>query len=489
MIKHVLITLLFSTTLFAQLPKERRLRKLSMHIRGTNPSVKEYKEIGSVSDMELESFFEEKTREYLESPNHAKKMEFRLNQLFRLNLPGDNEYGARQEKNSLNHLFKKIAEQNLSWDKLLTGKEYKLFLHSYESKTDFGFLGAVLPFSDFPLVKSGVLNDAINDPLRTELDMNGNSIAGEYTRTHSFSQNDERIAGALTTERFFSRYVNTAVNKNRKRAAAVFRIFLCDDMEAAITDSSDRTDYILDFVFPNTSGMSRSDVSSISLEESAHGQRPDCMACHYKLDPMGKNFGGSGIALSPRSFKGALTYRSKDGEMINIPTNGLGDLGRELSQQKDYKACQTKHFWNWFIGEDRYLEPEVHQELISAYENVNGRVNDFINYLVNREEFYNIQSLSPEARLAFKVKGTLQNCNSCHSKEGLPSFTQWPIQNEEGDMKYWVGKISKSLGLDGGERTMPPKSHVWHPNEEDIEQINEWIRIGAPNEQGNRQLP
>jgi len=31
--------------------------------------------------------------------------------------------------------------------------------------------------------------------------------------------------GKLTTARFFNRYVNTALNKNRRRAAAVFRFF------------------------------------------------------------------------------------------------------------------------------------------------------------------------------------------------------------------------------------------------------------------------
>lgn len=491
----MMILAIMSFSVLAELPKERRLKKLSMHLRGVNPSIKEYDEISKVKNEDINSFFKEKTSEYLASSEHIEKMNLRINQLFRFGLPQYfNDQLDRHFVNSTNSLFRDITRKNKSWDSLLTGKEYRLSMTSEGSgqKNDFGFFGAVLQNKDYPQLNSGILNTS-NEIFKGEesQDTDGNTYEEntEFVHKARFEDSDLRIAGAITTQRFFDRYVNTGINKNRKRAAAVFRIFLCDDMEAAIADNSDRTDYILDFVFPDTTGMSSGDVSNISLGDSAHGQRPDCMACHYKLDPLGKNFGGSGVSLAPMSFKGGLHYRTIDGEDISIPTDGIGELASAIVKQKDYKRCQTKQFWTWFVGEDRYLAPDTHEELIQEYNKVDGRVNDFISYIVNRKEFYDKKTLSSEAKLAFKVKSTLKNCNSCHDKEGIPRFTDWPIQDDNGDMKYWLGKIDKSLGLGGGERSMPPKSHMWQPSEEELTEINDWIRIGAPNENGNRQIP
>lgn len=402
MIKLLCLLMLASSSVWAELPKERRLRKLSMHIRGMNPSAEDYKKLAAAQN--TEKFFSDITSEYLSSKEHTLKMNYRLDQLFRL---GQARFYSGmgyqfEQSNALNDLFKTIVEENLSWDELLVGKKYKLTMSSQGfSDHDFGFLGAVLPFRDYPRSDMGILTNSeevIHD--KEETDEYGNKVEknGVYSREHEFAPQDDRIAGALTTQRFFRRYVNTAINKNRGRAAAVFRIFLCDDMEAAIVDSSDRTDYLLDFVFPDTTGMSNQDVVSVDLASSAHGQRPDCMACHYKLDPMGKNFGGSGVSLAPVSFKGALSYQTSEGEKVNIPTNGLGDLARKLVQQKDYKMCQTQHFWKWFIGEDVELTKSTQAELLKAYDQYNGRVNDFIHYLVSRKEFYQSPNVAGGAK-------------------------------------------------------------------------------------------
>jgi hypothetical protein len=139
---------------------------------------------------------------------------------------------------------------------------------------------------------------------------------------HEFNSSDKRIAGALTTERFFARNINTALNKNRKRAAAVFRIFLCDEMEAAIAETDNNFDFLLDLVFPKTGSITSSDAVAVLNNENDHGNRADCMSCHYKLDPMGKNFGGSGVSLAPIAFKGALSYETSKGEKVYIKTDG-----------------------------------------------------------------------------------------------------------------------------------------------------------------------
>lgn len=139
--------------------------------------------------------------------------------------------------NSLSRLFRDLIAENLPWSSLLLSHKYTLYPLSGDSfnLSDFGFFGAVVktPFSESGLIENP---DAEN-------------IETRELQEVSFPIEDPRIAGSLTTARFFNRYTNTALNKNRRRAAAVFRIFLCDSMEAAINPSIN-DDSALDRVLP-----------------------------------------------------------------------------------------------------------------------------------------------------------------------------------------------------------------------------------------------
>lgn len=391
--KIILMILFISSVVYAEsFPKERRLKKLSMHLRGLPPFPNEYQELAVIEPSEIENYFSDKTAEYLKSEEHLKKMEIRLIQLFRLRLNriiDGNFYTA--DNNSLNLLFREIIRNNLSWDTLLTGKKYTIsMLSDLDFPNDYGFYGAVLKGMEYPQTHEGILNNTSEVLLGTEEQITQmetveklKQIQEEYT----FDSEDKRIAGAITTKRFFARYSNTSINKNRRRAAAIFRIFLCDDMQAAITSNKDRSEYLLNFVFPKKL-ENQTQIQNIANSEAAHGERADCMACHYKLDPMGRVFGGSGNSLAPISFKGDLVYQTKTDKTVSVPVDGLGQLASVLVEQRDYKACQTKHFWDWFIGEDRELSEEAHNQLIEKYESLDGKTNDFIHYLVNRAEFY-----------------------------------------------------------------------------------------------------
>lgn len=482
--KYLLLVLL-SFNAFAQVSHDRRLKKLSFHIRGISPSVEEYKALKLVSEEEISDFFNQKATEYLSSENHAIKMKDRLDQLFRLGLP---EYifddVVYEDSNALGYLFKNIAKNNLSWNELLTSKSYELSKaeHEESSSNDFGFLGAVLPEDMRVNVRGGIINK-LSPKEEVENDV-------EKNVTFEFPQSDVRIAGALTTSRFFGRYGNTGLNKNRRRAAAVFRIFMCDEMEAAIPESENNFDYVLDFVFPSTTGMKKSDIEIIAKREDRHGTQKDCMACHYKLDPMGRNFGGSGIALAPTAFPGALSYRDEAGDLVNIKTEGLGDLANAIVDQKQYKSCQTKRFWEWFIGEDKVLTESTHEELINKFDEVDGRTNDFISYIVSRKEFFETKVNDANLELVLNTKNILKNCNVCHIGMGLPDFTKWPIDGAGKDMAHWTKRIWKRLDLDrdGERRSMPPEHYAWQPSEEDLAVVKKWIEIGAPNELGKPQI-
>ena len=473
--KKVIILVIFSISLFAS--PERRLRKLSMHIKGVGPDLSEYQELQATPLEQREDFFLEKTRQYLSTTNHQHKMNYRLNELFRLSYPAFKD--TFNDRSSINQLFKEMAKKNLSLNELLVGKKYSM-MNVENPSSDIGFYGTVLPDENRPYSRFGIFTlppgpENPDDPERESRQI-----------IMDFPQDDNRIAGSITTNRFFSRYNNTPLNKNRRRAAAVFRIFLCDDMEAAIPQASADFNYVLDFVFPQRENFDLSE-QNITSKNDEHGNRKDCMACHYKLDPMGKVFGGSGRILDPTAYSGSLTFKANDGSLIDQKVTGLGELGEAITQQEDYKACQVKHLWNWFIGEDRPLSKEKEQSLIEQFDINDGRLNDMISYMVNLPDFYqeNTQQRYP---LAVKARKFLSRCTTCHEYIDVPRFDQWPIGGSKDSMLEWTSNIYKQLGLDGSLRSMPTEESSWQPTNEELEMIKQWIKEGAPNENGERQI-
>lgn len=458
------------------------LRKLSFHIRGQTPERAEYAELTrAIEKNQVEQFFKDKTAAYLKSREHVDKMSFRIEELLHvratpvayhsplldlyanegpLTLTMIDEYTAR---NSMNELVRHMVARNQSWDTLLTGKSYRAF----PQRENLGALntGDFLFYSD----AAGVPTQS-----QTEADVH-------------FAADDPRVAGILTTGRFFGRYVNTALNKNRKRAAAIFRTFLCDDMKAVVVDEKGNQNEILDRVFPVTGGGGSSPVGQGQARGAMpdpHGTDPACMKCHYKLDPMGMTFQDSGMILAPLASPGALVYTRANGVKVNIPVNGVGHLGQAITEQAEYVNCQVGHFWRWYIGEDKPLTPVIAAELAAKFEEVKRRPNDFIAYLVSRPEFGYVANRESNAELIASVKRVLKNCNGCHALEGVPSFTEWPIGGNEAAHQKMLGFIRNSLALDGSTkpRWMPPKNSSWQPAPADLAILQRWFDMGAPNE-------
>ncbi len=456
------------------------LRKLSFHIRGQTPERAEYAELTrAIEQNQVDQFFKEKTTHYLKSREHIDKMSFRIEELLHLRATpvpyhsplldlykaegplaptAFDEYIAR---NSLNELVRQVVAQNQSWDTLLTGKSYRAF--PLAENINALHTGDFLFFSDAAGVPSQSQTEA---PV-------------------VFAADDTRVAGILTTGRFFGRYVNTALNQNRKRAAAIFRTFLCDDMKAVVVDESGNQNEILDKVFPGPGGNSLiGGGQAKSSMPDPHGTDPACMKCHYKLDPMGKTFQESGMILAPLASPGALVYTRANGGKVNIPVAGVGQLAQAITEQPEYVNCQVGHFWRWYIGEDKPLTPVVAAELAAKFEEVKRQPNDFIAYLVSRPEFGFVASQESNAELVTAVKRVLKNCNGCHALEGVPSFTDWPIGGTESRHQKMLGFIRNSLALDGSSkpRWMPPKNSSWQPSPADLATLQRWFDMGAPNE-------
>lgn len=452
------------------------LRKISLHLRGVKPSREEYEALSRLTTPdELRQFFEQKITDYLSSPEHSHRMVYRLSERFQIRPPSFQQ----KPQDALTDLFYSLGRDNLSWDTLLIGKSYNLYSGVNESLNrsfhdDFDFfriLDPKLPRNSQSFFSSG------QDPL--------------LTSSISFAEDDPRIAGALTTPRFLLRYNTTNVNKNRRRAAAVFRLFLCDPMMPVVPPPPNRREALLEQPYPDQvakdphhAGL-KMPTTSDDFEvrpEDLHGADPRCATCHVKLDPMGRAFQNIGLALHPLPSAGELTYTRVNGEVLRRYVRGLGDLGKEIVQQPEYLSCQIDWFWKEFIGQDVPLTPTRRSELVQNFEQVGRRTNDFIRTLLLSREFRQIPGQDDLIQFS-QVGPLLQRCDTCHQNEGyIPAFANGRL--DQATLQHMKNRLSLP---DNDRRKMPRNWPQWNPNE--LETLKKWIDQGAPGPDGKPQAP
>jgi hypothetical protein len=491
--KIILFTFLLMISFFSslananELSAAQRLRKLSIQLRGQDPSASEYEDLKQTSN--TEAFFSKKANEYIGDSAHVEKMEQRLLELFRLKIKNGpyikhsrSSYGLSDSSNALNHLFRNIVSSNLSWDELLVSKSYKTFnVSSNNQFSEWGFLKKTFP-EQLPETADGVITKG------TSL-MNDESDGVDYWREVIAKTEVQKqvTAGSITTGRFFERYPTTKLNKNRKRAAAIFRIFLCDDMRPVVLENAEDDAQLL---AASLGQNMKTEVHSTEAQEKRHGTDAQCMSCHYKLDPMADTFRTSGLVLSPWPAAGKLVYTQDNGKQVNVGVKGIGGLGEAIAQQPAYAQCQVKHFWEWFIGKDVSLPEKRLLQLTSEFDRLGRRPNDFIEYLVQQPEYKVIPTTGHQEITITNVKPILQKCDQCHGKQNIPMFSILPIKNSDYNHSGWLKQISEHLDLknNGRDADMPPKNAGWELTENERDLIGRWLLDGAKDDRGEQTI-
>lgn len=480
------------------------LRKLSLAIRGVPPSSAEFTELAKTAHTaDRKAFFDKKISEYLNSQEHADRMVYRVSETLQIKPPAapkryvdkypSSGHGTQvhsairtEVQDSVRDIVMRIASKNLSWDTLLTTKEYTVFPRSeYDfvaGASDIGFFQRLSPQAGSDSRGGGAVSP---DYLKV--------TAAQAPISLSFQQDDLRVSGVLTTSRFANRYTTTGINKNRKRAAAVFRTFLCDPMIPAIASSGDRTHEFIDATFAEKFVVTENEIRNGALvsAEARHGSDAQCMSCHYKLDPLGKVFQNTGVVLGSKPSPGALIFkRSSDGTLVDVPVRGIGELGTAITKQPEYVDCQVQWFWREFIGQDVPLPSQKKQQWVQKFESVGRRTNDFISALVRADEFRN-----PPVKSQFvtfdRVQPLLKRCDNCHSKQDdIPTMAKLPIglSGAADEHATWIAEMSERMNRpDGARGKMPKDPGVWA--QEDIELVKTWLAQGARDENGNPTVP
>lgn len=409
----------------------------SLHLRGRGPSRDEWKAFElAKKNNQVDQFLASKRTEYVQSPYFAELLELRLEDAFwiRPHAFSDVTSVSDSEKpyidsrkdpkvsgvttDALTELLYRISRQNLSWDYLLTNHSYELYGRTQDpnysgfrfrtTDTDLDFMSLNIPASNQPSVVS-------ETQLKLHLDR---------------PQDDQLTAGTITTVRFFDRYVNSTSNHNRKRAAAIFRIFLCDPMTAQIPKVT------TDDPFPEIQPMTSKPLTEAQLTKELksvhdlHGSQADCRKCHYKLDPMGHVFAFSGMVLGSIPAPGKLTFKTSQNQLVDIPVRGFGDLGAAIVTRPEYVDCQVRNFWNWFVGEDIPLTSDTAKELALRFNEMGRKPQDFAKYLTTRPEFSTLRDVDSElAPLVYRTRELLKKCSDCHDdqnslglSEAMPRF-------------------------------------------------------------------
>lgn len=464
---------------------DNHLRKLSIVLRGQNPTLAEYNRFRQIkNESNADKALEQASEEFVNSKEFALKFSNKVANLFRIfqspiatkdqidfvNTPTNlNVIG---QFNVLNFLAREIFMKDLPWSELLQRTEYHSI--TLTNNIDFG----MDPRKFFSALMPGVHSNTYTEEQFVEFFMSGVEMVPAYDK-FVFPRNDLRIAGALTTPEFTKRYVSTGVNKNRKRAAAVFRTMLCNDMVAAIPVSKDGVDEEKKVALLGVEEYTEDDIIAHVKGLQVHGQNPECMKCHRQLDPMGELFGLTGDRLHPDPSPGALVFKSESGAEVNIPhLKGIGELGHALVQQDDFFSCQVRHFWKWVYGENRMLAPKEEMVLVNKFKELQMKPKGFVKYLVDQTQFYEAKTYSEAQIVTFGAYKTLRKCQSCHNVQDVEEEMQnvnWfdVIDNKAHPMRTFY--INRSLRQLTKNEMPPPEAHSEFSDTE-LVNLTRWLK-------------
>lgn len=162
--------------------------------------------------------------------------------------------------------------------------------------------------------------------------------------------------GVLATNGLWWRYVTNISNMNRSRAAAIMRLFLCQDVLSR--------------------PVSLSGQVSISDEDGtadAIANNPSCVACHASVDPLASALFGwwTVISYNPDEMGSYHAEREELGDLylgsapayFGQPLNGFVDLGPAIANDSRFYSCTAKSaaelFWRRPIEQSDWQRVET----------------------------------------------------------------------------------------------------------------------------------
>jgi hypothetical protein len=205
------------------------------------------------------------------------------------------------------------------------------------------------------------------------------------------------------------------------------------------------------------------------------------MSCHRKLGPAQSLFNGTPVSADhPLQF----VYDDENGREQRFMITSYDDLVPKIQQQRAYKVCQVRKFWNWYVGNDVPLVGEKLNTMVAEYSNARS-IPDLVSKIVNRPEVYTdpTEGANAMSMANFEtVKPIFQHCNDCHRSHPLvASFTEMPFTlygdgNVKAEHLDWLHQIADETAIFDGTRQprMPPMRAGWHLERDEVQKMLLW---------------
>jgi mono/diheme cytochrome c family protein len=305
---------------------------------------------------------------------------------------------------------------------------------------------------------------------------------------------ETRFRSMLSNFDFLNTYPDTPTNKNRKRAKEIFHIFLCETL--APTDPQDHP------TPPALLAAAPVDSGSPVDPPDPHGTDPNCVGCHYRLDPLARffdhwrpPFANSTTAwFDPtQAAAGMLILPLPDGTHSKVPGVAESDLGKILLAEPRVTQCTVSTAWRFLLGQGVQLSAADGAALVQA---LTARQNykDLIKKVVMHPYFWSTEEPPPlkfaDMRSAFQV------CTQCHSQgggldpafdPGTYPFLPDPAANEALLVRIW-GAINHSPGYLPMPEPPAPNVPAQPLPADTLAQLREWISAGAYTDGGQSTL-
>ncbi len=471
--KHLalILTLLIGTAVHAKpLDPANYLLKISERLTGAWPKRSEYadlekqmKALGCGEIACMGDYFKKYIEKKMDTPAFFAEASLKVHERFSLQTPQHVSFpivasGSTQDNLGIESLLVfRVLKENLPIDDLFTSQtQWKVDLSELTSSR----FASLLEFDVENVAEPRTRNFNVSHPALNDTKIIETNYAGH-----------PNVAGLFSSQKFLTRYWNSPINGNRKRAAAVFKIMLCDPMNPALERLSAKArEQAL------AQGVPESTVTNRTIEEihkNRHGNQKDCAQCHNRLDPLARTLRPLELGISKFASKGRLRFYDAVNQPVDFPANGFHDLITQITKQQKYNDCQMNWLFNWIVGKDVNIHPARFSELLETFEKDGRRMKETIASLLLSPEFQG-REIKFETPPSFeKARVVLNNCYDCHS-----NF----LKSHGAQLKLTLSKISNKLDLpnDGRDRKMPPSYHYWEPTQQEVLTVKAWISEGAP---------
>lgn len=479
--KHLtlILTLLIGSAVHSKpLDPPNYLLKISERLTGTWPKRSEYadlekqmKALGCREIACMGDYFKTYIEKKMDTPAFYSEASLKVHERFSLQTPANVSFpvagsSATQDNFGIESLLVfRVLKENLPIDDLFTSQiQWKVAVSESTSGRFADLLGFQVENANEPRTRD------FTDPHPA---LTGIKIIETNFEGHP------NVAGMFSSQKFLTRYWNSPINGNRKRAAAVFKIMLCDPMNPALERLTAKArEQAL------AQGVPESTVTNRTIEEihrNRHGNQKDCAQCHNRLDPLARTMRPLELGISKFASKGRLRFYDAVNQPVDFPAHGFHDLVTQITKQQKYNDCQMNWLFNWIVGKDVNIHPARFSELLEKFEKDNRRLKETIVSLLLSPEFQGSEIKFDVTPSFEKARDILSNCYDCHS-----NF----LKSHGAQLKLTLSKISNKLDLpnNGRNRLMPPSYHYWAPSQQEVMSVKAWINEGAPLVVGGRTL-